>query len=280
MRHPHTLALLAALTLNAGAALADDQRDQDWAWCANANGDQSVDRVIDGCSAVIQQGQAEPERMAAAYANRAAAYRGKGILDRALEDIDDSLRLAPDRAATIAGRGALYVAQGRYDAAMRDYDQALRLEPDNLAAVTGRGLASFLMARYRIAANDLARAIALGNTSIDIALWQHMALARDGRAGESKLRDVAFDPAAWPGAAVRLFLRQAKPDDVIAAAHAGDPAGEDARLCQAYFYLGQAAVIAGDPTAATQLMRAAVDTGATATLEYRAARGELVRLAQ
>ena len=67
---------------NAGSSSAQNPRD--WSQCIGREGP-SVDVVIEGCTAVIQSGQAPPKNLATAFDNRGVAERLKGEYDHAAE---------------------------------------------------------------------------------------------------------------------------------------------------------------------------------------------------
>ena len=76
---------------------------------------------------------------AKAYYRRGMAYGEQDLLDQALVDMCEAIRLGPDHADAYRGRGDCYRYKGEYDKALADFDTALRLDPENAAAHLGRG---------------------------------------------------------------------------------------------------------------------------------------------
>jgi tetratricopeptide (TPR) repeat protein len=70
-----------------------------------------------------------PERFPA-YFNRATVYGVRQEYDRTLADLNQVIRLQPDFALAYLKRGSVYHSKGDPDRALADYDQALRLQPD------------------------------------------------------------------------------------------------------------------------------------------------------
>jgi tetratricopeptide (TPR) repeat protein len=66
---------------------------------------------------------------------------GKGEYDRAIQDFDQVIRLAPDQAAGFSNRAFAYLKLQKADLAIADYDTALRTNPKNPFALYGRGMA-------------------------------------------------------------------------------------------------------------------------------------------
>jgi tetratricopeptide (TPR) repeat protein len=63
------------------------------------------------------------------------------LLDEALQDCEQSLRLRPNDQATLSTRGFVHLKSGAVEAAIADYDAALAINPGNAYALYGRGLA-------------------------------------------------------------------------------------------------------------------------------------------
>jgi lipoprotein NlpI len=108
-----------------------------------------------------------------------------------------------------------------------------------------------------------------------------MARARAGEDGRAELAVQAkrLDLLKWPGPVVALYLGNGTPEEVLLSARNPDPQKQREQQCEAYYYLGQHALIRGDRTEAIRLFRAAVESQVTDFVEYYAARVELKRLA-
>jgi len=76
-----------------------------------------------------------------AYNNRGCAYNDLGQHQRAIEDFNHSIRFKPDLAEAYSNRGLAYHTLGQHERAIQDYDTAIRLKPDLAEAYSNRGLA-------------------------------------------------------------------------------------------------------------------------------------------
>ena len=178
-------------------------------------------------------------------------------------------------------RGRAYDHKGDYDRAIQDYDQALRLRPDYAEALSGRGRARFNSGQFAAAQPDFARALQLNPAYPYNAIWLYLAQARVGRDGSGELSKNATQIKLneWPGQIISLFLSKMTPESVLAAAKDADPKKEREQHCEAYFFLGEYAMIAGKQEEARRLFQQSVDTGVSNFIEYTGAQAELKGLA-
>ncbi len=111
-------------------------------------------------------------------------------------------------------------------------------------------------------------------------LWLYLALERNGQDGRAALMQGAekLNFGKWPGPLVWLYLGQTGASDVLTAAKDEDPRRENVKHCEAYFYLGQLALLDGRNDEARFLFDAAIKSGATNLIEHAAAKAELARL--
>jgi lipoprotein NlpI len=93
----------------------------------------------------------------------------------------------------------------------------------------------------------------------------------EGNAAQIKLTE-------WPGPVINLYLGKATAATVLTAAVDSDAKKDQGRHCEAYFYLGEQALIAGKRVEAKGLFQQSLDTGLTTDSEYTGAQAELKRL--
>src|SRR5712692_2915614 len=93
--------------------------------CADA-GFMGIDFAIDNCTRAIKSGELSPRNLAAAYYNRAVWWSRKRAPDRALADLDESIRVDPERAHSFFTRGILRVAKGNDAGGLADFNETIR----------------------------------------------------------------------------------------------------------------------------------------------------------
>lgn len=89
------------------------------------------------------------ERHSHAWTVLGRVYAQKGELDKALETLDEALRMNPSDANAYAYRGNVHMLRNDPAAALADYEQALRLAPGDAAALKGRQAALAALGRLR-----------------------------------------------------------------------------------------------------------------------------------
>ena len=145
------------LTLAAPAAWAQTQQQHDWCYSPDATDDQTVE----GCTALIQAGHDTPANRAAAYDNRAFAYRNQHLPDQAITDENQALALDPSDANGFNNRANAYDDKGLYDQAIADYNRAIALQPNDAGDYFNRGDTYGKMGRRDAAADDYRAALRL-----------------------------------------------------------------------------------------------------------------------
>jgi protein O-mannosyl-transferase len=101
---------------------------------------------------------------AVAYNNRGVAYSIHGKYDRAIEDLDQAIRLDPKYFEAYDNRGFAHLSRRDYDLAIEDHTEAIRLNPRDALAYNDRGLAYKYKGDYARAIEDFANAIKLRPT--------------------------------------------------------------------------------------------------------------------
>lgn len=97
---------------------------------------------------------------ALALYRRGVALDGVGQTEKALQDFDAAIRLAPKEARAYFERGVLLAGRKRaYDRAIADFNRALELDPGNLEALMRRGDAYGRIGEFGRGLADLNRAI-------------------------------------------------------------------------------------------------------------------------
>src|ERR1700688_1704642 len=117
---PRTLAALAVSTaalLLAPTGPAWAQSDQQIDWC-NGNDNATPELSVSGCTAMIQSGEHTGDELAIVFNNRGLAYFEDGQSERASQDYDQAIRLAPNFFNALINRGFAYLKVNNYGAAI------------------------------------------------------------------------------------------------------------------------------------------------------------------
>jgi RNA polymerase sigma factor (sigma-70 family) len=98
---------------------------------------------------------------AVVYGVRADMFRNDKDFDRAIADLDESIRLTP-LAIGYSTRGQCRAEKGEYGEAIADYNESIRLDPTSGLTYLNRGLARSNQEEYDKAIADFSEAIKLG----------------------------------------------------------------------------------------------------------------------
>lgn len=111
-----------ALTL---AALPAAAQTTDESFCTGTD----LDLKIQGCTGVIQSVSETQEAHSVAYSNRGTAYAARGLYDKAMADLTEAIKLAPDDADAYNGRAWAYHLQRQDAKGLPDAEKAVSLAP-------------------------------------------------------------------------------------------------------------------------------------------------------
>ncbi|HCX14184.1 MAG TPA: hypothetical protein DGZ24_02570 [Rhodospirillaceae bacterium] len=202
-----------------------------------------------------------------------------GDAEGAVADFSAVLARKPSDINARLGRGIARQFISAYEDAEKDLSIILESMPDAAQPLANRGYVRVMKGDFAGATEDLTAAMALPNAPTILVLWTYIASARAGKIKPGTLAYNAqgMDPDQWPYAIMRYFMGDISGDEVISAA-AENSIGATGRLCEAYFFLGQAALIVGNKAEARRLFEAALNTTAVRFTEYAGAKAELVRL--
>ena len=111
---------LACVVFVASSApmLADDRED-----CSSND----VDRIIRGCTGVINSRQELRQTLAIAYHRRGTAHASKKEYDRAIADFTEAIEIDPKHVSAYNDRGLAHTSKGDYARAIADVTRAVDL---------------------------------------------------------------------------------------------------------------------------------------------------------
>lgn len=120
----------------------------------------------------------EPDRVPIAYNNRGLAYKEIGQVERAIDDYNAAIRLAPADAKPYTNRGIVFGEIGQFEQAMEDFNAAIALNPKYADAYTSRGLVFEIRGQLEMAVEDYNTAIELKPLNMEAYLNRGVAFAR------------------------------------------------------------------------------------------------------
>src|SRR6266487_3014854 len=135
----------------------------EWEDCQSANDA----KMVAACTAVIEQGDRNPQDRAKAHLQRGAVSRQKGDIDHAASDFERAITLDPKNANAYVGRGNVRFMRRDVPGAFADFDQAITLRPDFAFAYLSRGNVFDRTGNIDRALADFDRSIALDPASAD-----------------------------------------------------------------------------------------------------------------
>jgi lipoprotein NlpI len=246
-----------------------------------------------------------------AYSNRGLVYGEKEDEKNAIRDFDKAISLKPDYAEAITNRAETFLQNGEYDKAIQDWTADLSIEKDLAAVVLhdralayngkkdypraledlthaidispksaelyyARAATYFNLGKFDLAVLDGRKAISLSPSDLYPVIWWHMMTARNGTGADVSALKQSLErrDTPWPTPVVRMFAGQMTPEELLKAAKLEGKTS----VCEAYFYIGEDALIHKRPGDAKTLFQKAVSSGVLGSLEYFAARAELDRM--
>jgi lipoprotein NlpI len=159
------------------------------------------------------------------------------------------------------------------------YNAAIKHDPKDDDAYFHRGVANYYAGAFPQALADLGRASKLDPEYAYYALWIDIVEKRNGGAASLLPQAIAhINMSKWPAPVIHMYLGEATPADVLAAADDHDATTKKGQLCEANFYIGELALQKGDKAEATRLFRLAATGCAPEFVEGPSARAELEAL--
>lgn len=260
MRHrlylPITIAVLASL---GSVSFAQDKSSEELlAEALSAAQEGRRDEAVDLASQAIQ---ADAQNGQARYV-RGLLHEGMNQHAEAVADFTAAIKLDPDRADSYDHRGSEQLKRGHAKQAIADFDRAIELDPPREAGHWRRGIAYYFAGQYQAGAKQFEGYQTVDDNDVENAVWRFLCTARDQGVAPARkaLLKIKQDRRVPMMEVYGLFAGKSKPDAVLAAARAGDPAPAELkqRLFYAEYYLGLYDEATGDDQAARRHMEAAV----------------------
>lgn len=175
---------------------------------------------------------------------------------KAVEDFTALLKIDPRATGIYQLRGWCQFRLGRFKEAVADFDKVIELRPQEAPNHWQRGIALYYAGRF----DDGRRQFELHQTvnahDVENAAWHFLCTARQSSVAKARASLIPIEgDARVPMKEVQsLFAAKATPDDVLAAARAGNPSPEKLNnaLFYAHLYLGLYFEATGDALKTTE----------------------------
>lgn len=166
-------------------------------------------------------------------------------LEATVARCDVAIKRSPDDVAALQARAEASCLLGRSKESVRDFDRVIMLRPDMAPHNWQRGIALYYAGRYSDAAAQFEQHRKVNPQDVENAAWHYLCLSKAGgpekgpAAARAALIPIADDSRVPLMAVHALYAGKATPEDVIAAAKAGEPGADELkeRLFYAHLYL-------------------------------------------
>jgi lipoprotein NlpI len=173
---------------------------------------------------------------------RGRARADKREYEKAVAAYDRALKSEPTAADLYYWRARSQFCLGRIDAALADFERYLKARPDHRARLWENGIALYYAGKYEQGAKQFAGYQKFYANDVENATWRYLCMARvEGvEKARAELLPIENDRRVPMMEIYALYRGKAEPEDVLAAARAGDPSPEQLnhRLFYAHLYLG------------------------------------------
>jgi lipoprotein NlpI len=212
-------------------------------------------------------------------AKRAVANNMLNRFEATLADVDKALPLSAQAGELYYARGLALLSLGRADEAVTAMKSAQ--EPATKSFVTkGLGNALYYQGRFADAEASFREAAqeSSGEDRDFAVIWLYLAAERNGGKGRAAIAPFIeqTDVERWPGAVVHHLAGRINQDDMLRAARK-DKQMERLNLSEAWFYVGQRMLLAGETDGARRMFQRTVDIGALPYREHAFAQLEIKR---
>jgi lipoprotein NlpI len=220
--------------------------------------------------------------LADAYCIRGNAYAELDRFEEALQDTNNSVRLAPNSSNPLTCRAEVYFRSGQFEKSIADYSKAISLGATEALAFRGRGVSKFFAGRLDDASVDFVKASELADkeTRVYCDIWLASTYARLGKPIPDDVvkRAAAEARGDWPRAGLAVLTGAISPDGLLKLLEVKKGDEREMALADAYFYLGEYYLATGAKKTAQIYFERTHELGVIIYTEHIAARLELAHL--
>jgi lipoprotein NlpI len=238
--------------------------------------------VIKKTTETIDNGKLAGADLANVYCLRGHAQAELGRQEEALQDVNNAVRIASN-AVSLSCRAETYGQLGQFEKSITDHTNAIALgAATNGLVFRGRGISRVYAGHIEEANADFAKAIELSDkeTRIYSEMWFVATSGRLHKVIPPALVARAATEAGgeWPRAGLAMLTGKLSPDDMLKSLEKKQGDERQMALAEAYFYLGQYYLVAGDRAKAQESFEKTRSLGVINFLEHSSAEFELERL--
>ena len=241
-----------------------------------------LQETIKKTTETITAGKLSGSDLADVYCLRGNAYADLARYEEALQDVNNSVRLAPNAPNPLSCRAETYFRSGQFEKSIADYSKAISLGATDAAAFRGRGVSRFFAGHMEDASTDFVKASEFADqeTKIYCDIWLAAAFGRLKKAlPDEVIRRAAADAhGEWPRAGLAMMTGAISPDDMLKALEEKKGDERAMTLAEAYFYAGEHYLGAGDNKTARSYFEKTRGLGVIIYTEHISAEFELARL--
>lgn len=236
--------------------------------------EERINQLVEGTSRAIAKAEAGGGDPVPSLCERAVALAWLGRKDEALKDAARSMQLQPSSSVALRCRADVNFALGRFKESEADYSKLIARGSDEPEVYQARGLASLYLNKLQQAQADLRVAAAKLENGIDqgrAAIWLQLA-------GGTPPASALEGDAAWLREVSTMLEGKSDPEQMITRASRNVTSGMDARLVEAYFYIGRHMLASGQKIKAKSYFQRAVNKRLLDNLYHIASAHELSRM--
>lgn len=194
---------------------------------------------------------------------QARAASARGNYQQAVELFDKAVALNENNANLLRARGQAHFKSGDVAASIDDFDRVARLAPNLEKTLWERGISHYYAGRFDEGAKQFELYQTYHDADVENAAWRYLCVARsDGlEKARASILPIEGDRRIPMMKIYAMYQGEATPDDVMAAARAGQPSKAELnqRLFYAHLYVGLFHEVAGRKDLARKHIAAAVE---------------------
>lgn len=180
------------------------------------------------------------------YLMRGVAHEGLLKHKEAIADFDKTISLGaktgPEVAEAYNRRGSEHFRLGHVNESIRDFDEYIKLQPNEAAGHWKRGISLYYAGRYEDGRKQFQGYERVDRNDVENSVWCYLCAVRavGAEKARSALLKIGRDRRVPMMEVYALFEGKLKPEEVLAAANAGQPPAAELRqrLFYAHLYLG------------------------------------------